>query len=96
MEALVAVAEVAFVVAEEVAIAETATEAIVAAAEVAMAGMKAIGVVEEVAIVVAEAGAKMEVMGVMTRGPIRRILWLLQERTENNNSNPLNNNTKML
>ena len=91
-----AVAEVAFVVAEEVAIAETATEAIVAAAEVAMAGMKAIGVVEEVAIVVAEAGAKMEVMGVMTRGPIRRILWLLQERTENNNSNPLNNNTKML
>ena len=78
MEALVAagVAEVAFVVAE-VAIAEIATEAIVAAAEVAIAetAMEAIGVAEEVAIaVVMEVGMEDKVM---TRDPIRRILWLL-------------------
>ena len=75
MEALVAVAEVAFVVAE-VAIAEIATEAIVAAAEVATAeiAMEAIGVAEEVAIAVAMAVGMED--KVMTRDPIRRILWL--------------------
>ena len=88
MEALVEVAEVAFVVAVE-AIAETATEATVAAAVVATAGtgMEAIGVAEEVATVEAEA-VMMEVMvAAMTRDPIRRILWLCQERTVNFNNN---------
>merc|ERR1719418_523068 len=81
MEALVAagVAEVAFVVAE-VAIAEIATEAIVAAAEVAIAetAMEAIGVAEEVAIAVVMEVAMAVGMEdkVMTRDPIRRILWL--------------------
>ena len=78
MEALVAVAEVAFVVAE-VAIAEIAKEAIVAAAEVAIVetAMEAIGVAEaaeamEVAMVVG-----MEDKVVMTRDPIRKgFYWL--------------------
>ena len=80
MEALVEVAEVASVVAE-VAIAETATEAIVAVAEVAIAGtaMEAIGVAEAEAIAVAaEVGmevmevAKVEDKVVMTRDPIKK------------------------
>ena len=80
MEALVAVAEVAFVVAE-VAIAEIATEAIVAAAEVAIAetAMEAIGVAEEVAIAVVMEVAMAVGMEdkVMTRDPIKRIVpWL--------------------
>ena len=85
MEALVEVAEVASVVAE-VAIAETATEAIVAAAGAAIAetAMEAIGVAEAEAIAVA-AEVGMEAMEVamavgtreamveaMTRDPIKK------------------------
>ena len=85
MEALVEVAEVASVVAE-VAIAETATEAIVAAAGAAIAetAMEAIGVAEAEAIAVAaEVGMEAMVVGTreamveaMTRDPIKGFLWL--------------------
>ena len=81
MEALVAVAEVAFVVAE-VAIAEIATEAIVAAAEVAIVetAMEAIGVAEAVEAMEVAMGAMvvgMEDKVVMTRDPIRKgFYWL--------------------
>ena len=73
METLVAVAEVAFVVAE-VAIAEIATEAIVAAAEVAI-----VEIAKEAieAVVAAEAtAAGMEDKVIRTRDPIKRVLWL--------------------